>query len=223
MSIEHIKKLVINKYEEYKTIYKEFNENNEDNEIFIDLDIFICNLLSEYDENKVMYLISKYFYNENKIIETKHNETPKYKELKERRNDSKFIYGVKTRDKACIICNIDDCHKSSYQVCHIFDFSNCETDQEKYDINNGILLCSNMHKYLDSKLNLLNFDIIPEQTKCNSSILEHYIVKVSFNNELSSFTFYKKYNGKEIKFNKDNIFYFNKRNKFNALKNHIQA
>ena len=95
---------------------------------------------------------------------------------------------------------------SSYQVAHIFDFSKCENIEEKYDINNGLLMCANMHKYFDDSL--LKFVI-------DGVVDYNYIVKIVFCDSMIDYGFYKKYNGKQIQLNKKNIIYIEKKNNSN--------
>ena len=194
MSLAYIKQLVSNKYEEI------YNVNNNNSDIYKsnEIEYFIYNLLENYDKNKVMYIIKDLFE-----IEFEYSN-----ELQTQvcRNDDEFKKAVKDRYKTCIICDIYDCHKSSYQVAHIFYFSKCETEVEKYDVNNGILLCSNMHKYFDDSL--LKFVLDGE---CD----DNYLVNIVFCNTMCDYMFYKKYNGKKILFNKENILYIEKKNNSN--------
>ena len=192
MSLEHIKQLVYTKYDEIyntKIIYYEPK---------IEIEKFIYDLLEKYDNNKVMYIIKELFN-----IEFKYNELESSKIC---RNDDEFKKAVFERDKTCIICDTYDCHKSSYQVAHIYDFSKCETELEKYDVNNGILLCANMHKYFDDLL----MKFIPDGIFDNN-----YVVKIVFCETMSDYICYKKYNGKKLSFNKDNIIYIEKKNNSN--------
>jgi predicted restriction endonuclease len=191
MSLAYIKQLVSNKYEE---IYN-LNNNNTDIYKSNEIEYFIYDLLENYDKNKVMYIIKDLFE-----IEFKYSDDLQTQVC---RNDDEFKKAVKDRYKTCIICDIYECHKSSYQVAHIFDFSKCKTEEEKYDVNNGILLCSNMHKYFDNLL--LKFVVDDE---CN----DNNLVKISFCDTMCDYIFYKKYNGKKILFNKENIEYIKKKN-----------
>ena len=194
MSLAYIKQLVSNKYEEIYNV----NNNNPDIYKSNEIEYFIYNLLENYDKNKVMYIIKDLFE-----IEFEYSN-----ELQTQvcRNDDEFKKAVKDRYKTCIICDIYDCHKSSYQVAHIFDFSKCETEEDKYNVNNGILLCSNMHKYFDDSL--LKFVV---DSECD----DNYIVNIVFCDTMSDYMFYKKYNGKKILFNKENILYIEKKNNIN--------
>jgi hypothetical protein len=194
MSLAYIKQLVSNKYEEIYNV----NNNNPDIYKSNEIEYFIYNLLENYNKNKVMYIIKDLFE-----IEFEYSN-----ELQTQvcRNDDEFKKAVKDRYKTCIICDIYDCHKSSYQVAHIFDFSKCETEVEKYDVNNGILLCSNMHKYFDDSL--LKFVLDGE---CD----DNYLVKIVFCDTMCDYMFYKKYNGNQILFNKENILYIEKKNNSN--------
>jgi len=191
MSLAYIKQLVSNKYEEI------YNLNNNNTDIYKSnkIEYFIYNLLENYDKNKVMYIIKDLFEIEFEYCDDL--------QLQVCRNDDEFRKAVKDKYKTCIICDIYDCYKSSYQVAHIFDFSKCETEEEKYDVNNGILLCSNMHNYFDD----LDLKFVVDD-ECN----DNNLVKISFCDTMCDHIFYKKYNGKKILFNKENIEYIKKKN-----------
>ena len=199
-SIENIKNSIYNKYCEIKDKY--------DEETYNEFDIFTENILNKYKdniyENVVLYFLKYYFNIEYQV--SKEKELEESKQLQVCRNDDEFKKAVKDRYKTCIICDIYECHKSSYQVAHIFDFSKCETEVEKYDVNNGILLCSNMHKYFDDSL--LKFVLDGD---CD----DNYLVNIVFCNTMCDYMFYKKYNGKKILFNKENILYIEKKNNSN--------
>jgi len=203
MSLEYINELVNNKYNELcniKTI------NNNDSIISQNLEQFIYDNLNKYNKTKFMYFIKHYFNIEIDYIEDDVTNIDTL-ELKICRNDEAFKKKVNDLYKTCIICDVGDCHKSAYEVAHILDFSKCETINEKYDVNNGILLCANMHKYFDSKNELLKFNIISNIID-DSNIV---ICKIVFCDSLLTSNYYKKYNGKQIKFNKQNILYLNKK------------
>ena len=191
MSLVHIKQLINNKYNE---IY-DINNTKSDIDISSDLECFIYDLLEKYDKHKVMYFIKELF-----DIEFKYEDALK---LQVCRNDDEFKKAVKDKYKTCIICDSSDCHKSSYQVAHIFDFSKCETELEKYDVNNGLLMCSNMHKYFDDSLLKFVLDSVYDDI---------YLVKIVFCESMCDYTFYKKYNGKQLQFTKENIMYIEKKN-----------
>jgi predicted restriction endonuclease len=199
-SIENIKNSIYNKYCEIKDKY--------DEETYNEIDIFTENILNKYKdniyENVVLYFLKYYFDIEYQV--SKYKDLEESTQLQVCRNDDEFKKAVKDRYKTCIICDIYDCHKSSYQVAHIFDFSKCETELEKYDVNNGILLCSNMHKYFDDSL--LKFVVDGEYD-------DNYLVNIVFCDSMCDYMFYKKYNGKKILFNKENIVYIEKKNNSN--------
>ena len=199
-SIENIKNSIYNKYCEIKDKY--------DEETYNMFDIFTETILNKYKdtiyENVVLYFLKYYFDIEYQV--SKYKDLEESTQLQVCRNDDEFKKAVKDRYKTCIICDIYDCHKSSYQVAHIFDFSKCETELEKYDVNNGILLCSNMHKYFDDSL--LKFVVDGEYD-------DNYLVNIVFCDSMCDYMFYKKYNGKKILFNKENIVYIEKKNNSN--------
>ena len=78
------------------------------------------------------------------------------KESKDSRQDEEFKKAVKTRyNNKCIITghNVVIC-----DVAHIIEFSKCKTLNEKYDINNGLLLSTEMHRLF----NIYYFSINPD-------------------------------------------------------------
>lgn len=196
MSLEYIKQLIDNKYNELYDI-NNINKTKSDIHISNELEYFIYDLLEKYNKNKVIYFIKELFNIEfNDDIEDE-------LQLQVSRNDDEFRKAVKEKYKTCIICDIKDCHKSAYQVAHIYDFAKCENIQEKYDINNGLLMCSNMHKYFDDSLLKLVLDRV---------IDDDYLVKIVFCNSMNDYEFYKKYNNKIIQLNKENMLYIEKKN-----------
>ena len=198
MSLGYIKRLVNNKYDE---LYNG-DDTIQDDIISKEIENFIYELLDKYDKNKVMYFIKELF-----DIEFKYIDDNQLK-LQVCRNDDEFRKAVKDKYKTCIICDVNDCHKSVYEVAHIFDFSKCDNDDEKYDINNGLLMCSNMHKYFDDFL--LKFDL-------DSVNGDNYLVKIVFCDTMNEYSFYKKYNGKQIQFNKENLLYLERKNNVKCL------
>jgi predicted restriction endonuclease len=202
MSIEYINELVNNKYDELYTIENEADKSK-------NLEKFIYDCLDKYNKNKVMYFIKQLFDIEIQYIEENLYELEN-SQLKICRNDTEFKKSVHDLYKTCIICDIGDCHKSAYEVAHIWDFSKCDFNESKYDVNNGILLCANMHKYFDSKCGLLKFEVISNSNINNNS--NTVICRVVFCESISNSSYYKKYNGKQIKFNKQNIMYLEKKN-----------
>ena len=200
MSLEYIKELVNNKYIELYNI-KDVEEKAKN------LEEFIYDSLDKYNKNKVMYFIKELFDIDVQYIEEDiHKENT---QLNICRNDNEFKKEVHNLYKTCIICDIGDCHKSAYEVAHIWDFAKCDSNESKYDVNNGILLCANMHKYFDSKCGLLKFELI---SNINSDTNNTNMCKVVFCESISDSSYYKKYNGKQIKFNKKNIMYLEKKN-----------
>jgi predicted restriction endonuclease len=197
MSLSHIKQLINNKYNEVYDINNiNINKSKTDINVSTEMEWFIYDLLEKYDKNKVMYFIKELF-----DIEFKYEDSLK---LQVCRNDYEFRKAVKDKYKNCIICDKNsECDESVYDVAHIFDFSKCETELEKYDVNNGIILCANMHKRFDKSL--LKFVI-------DSVYDDIYLVKIVFCEKLCDYMFYKKYNGKQLQFTKENIMYIEKKN-----------
>ena len=203
MSLEYINELVNNKYDEL------YNIENEE-EKAKNLENFIYDSLNKYNKNKVMYFIKQLFDIEIQYIEEDLYESENT-QLKICRNDKEFKKSVIDLYKTCIICDSGDCHKSAYEVAHIWDFAKCNSLESKYDVNNGILLCANMHKYFDSKCRLMKFEVISNINDNSNTVM----CKVVFCESILNSSYYKKYNGKQIKFNKQNIMYLDKKNLIN--------
>jgi len=210
--MKFIKDLVNNKYDEINNMENKADEADKAKNI----EKFIYDCLDKYDKNKVMYFIKTLFdikieYVEENIAKTENTQ------IKVCRNDTEFKKAVNELYKTCIICDIGDCHKSAYEVAHIWDFAKCDTPEQKYDVNNGILLCANMHKYFDSKCGLLKLEPVSHiDDNCNDNCKNTVICKVVFCESISDSSYYKKYNGKQIKFNKQKIMYLEKKNLENS-------
>ena len=130
-------------------------------------------LLLEMDVEFLNYV----FYNERKYI---HEET----EECVKRRDDKFRKEVKRRYKSCIITG------KSVRICevaHIVPFSE-STKFEKYDPDNGILLCRELHNLFDTK----SYDLkINPDTQC-IELSDEILLDEGFQD-------YHQYNGKQLK------------------------
>ncbi len=103
-------------------------------------------------------------------------------EEKKIRNDDTFKEEVINKYKRCIITN-----KPIYvcEVAHIFPFANCD-ENEKYDKDNGILLCRELHKLFDDNLMIIDYNTL----------------KLTFNEKIlndDSLVDYHKYNNTTLK------------------------
>lgn len=77
-------------------------------------------------------------------------------EQREKRKDAEFKKNVRTRyNNECIITGTD----IPVQVCHIIPFSQCDSN-EKYNINNGILLRDDIHMLFDNGYIKINPDTL---------------------------------------------------------------
>jgi predicted restriction endonuclease len=205
MSLEYLKQLITTKYNEIYNV----DSNKTDIQLSTEMENFIYMLLEEYDKNEVMYIIKELFDIEFKYIDEDEDEENIQNKIC--RNDEEFKKTVKDRYKTCIICdNNSECDESVYEVAHILDFSKCETELEKYDVNNGLLMCANMHKRFDKFLLKFVIDGVVD-----GIINNNYIVKIMFCDSMIDYGFYKKYNDKEIQLNKENIIYIKKKNNSN--------
>ena len=103
-------------------------------------------------------------------------------ELREkRRKQDEFHKQLITRDKNCVISN-----KTSLvcQACHIIPYALCN-ENEKYDINNGLLLSADIHILFDKYMISIN--------PITSTI---YLINELLNDEM-----YNKYHNKKITLN----------------------
>lgn len=111
-----------------------------------------------------------------------------YFEITEKRiGQNKFRHEIIERDKYCVLTksNSDMC-----EACHIISYNECNASN-KYDINNGILLESGLHKLFDKYL----WSVNPTTQK------------VEVSNKLlndNSYWLINKYNNNKLNFN-DNI------------------
>jgi len=69
---------------------------------------------------------------------------------------------IKKFDSKCALLGIDS---KLCDAAHIFPYSECKNNKEKYDVNNGILLSATLHKAYDR-----NYFLIDENT-CKIKIL----------------------------------------------------
>jgi predicted restriction endonuclease len=186
------------------TIYKKYIDTKDkyDEETVYKVIDFINTIFEEYKYssflNMVHSLINEYFDIEYDIIDDLNYKKTEQKKIS--REDTFFKLKVWERDQNCILCdsNSGECDEIVYEVAHIYNFAECETDTERYDPYNGILLCANMHKRFDK--NKLDF-VVNENT-----------VNAIFCEDMKNSSIYKKYNGKEMtNFNKGNLYYLEKR------------
>ena len=118
------------------------------------------------------------------------------------RDDNEYRELVKLRFGKCIICQKQECHISCCQVAHIYDFSKCvknNDEESKYDVNNGLLMCSNTHLMFDK--HLLKLKIIDASNA---------MVSIEIDKTLKDCNIYR-YNGQIITLFKENMKYLEKR------------
>lgn len=147
---------------------------------------------NNYDKNYLDYLfytLKKYEFNEENNIKKDNNII----EEKIKRLDYNFKKSVKSFYKTCIITN-----RSQYvcEVAHIYPFVDSELE-DKYNPNNGILLCRDLHKLFDDKLikiNPNNYQLILSQ-----EILDDKTLKI-----------YHQYHNKILNIKKESKYYFDK-------------
>ena len=205
MSLDKIKMLLCDEYNKYISINSKYDnkiDNDIDNstkdvEIFSSL--FINNLLKHFNNTDV-FLSINLFCKENNIENNfNFNNDNTNTMIKEIRNDSTFKKKVRERDQKCRVCN----NNGNYcDVAHIFDFGNKNIyDNEKYDPNNGLLLCPTIHRLFDKK----DLKFIKENNK--------YIIKI--NDKYNDDETLKPINGKTILLSNEEIYYLEK--KYNTI------
>ena len=114
------------------------------------------------------------------------HEVKKYCFTEVRTGQHNFRDSIIKRDNFCILSNK---HSTICQASHILDFKNSD-NQEKYDINNGLLLSNDLHKAFDNNFFTFNHDT------CRLEILYDIIKKKNIDiNDL----YIKQYEGKYIK------------------------
>lgn len=159
----------------YDKIYEEIAIANDNNKLDDYIENFDCakNNITYQMLLFIVYDQFKYIYKNNKI-----------EERIKREHQVKFRKELEDRYKKCIITGRG---VHFYEACHIIPF--CESDNKNmYDINNGILLSSELHKLFDKHLISIND---------NKVVISKEILNNSNNIDISQ------YNGKQLYLNKE--------------------
>lgn len=98
-----------------------------------------------YDEEDLNLI----FYDFNQIY---NNDSKTFESREKRINQDKFREKIIKRDKCCILSNS---HPDMCEACHIIPYSE-SNEEQKYDINNGILLERGLHSLFDKYLWSIN-------------------------------------------------------------------
>ena len=137
-------------------------------------------LLETFPEERVKFAMYNRF-------EYLHSST----EEKEKRIDQEsFKRDLIERYKTCIVTNI------SYKVCqacHIIPHSKCD-NKDKYNVNNGLLLRSDLHILFDNDNLKINPDTL--QVELSNEILNDNDMKI-----------YHEFNGKKLNINENSVVY----------------
>jgi hypothetical protein len=143
----------------------------------------------DYDLIKfVMYEKFGYIHDSIKLFDLKENRL--YQNI--------FRKSLIDRYKTCVISNDGEI---VCEACHIIPYVDCNKN-EKYDINNGILLTSSLHKLFDTYM----FSINPDDKRV------HFNKKILNDNNYCNHT---KYSGEVVKLNNETCRYLkNHYNKF---------
>lgn len=160
---------------------------------------YITYLFNKYDIPKVVYCL-KEFYDIN--IESIDNINSDNYTTQIIRNDKDYRNSVIAKYSGkCVICNSGECVPECCNVAHIWDFALCDTT-EKYNPDNGLILCANIHLLFDSGLIML-------EPNLNSTLSG--IVSIRLHDKLKNSKYYK-YNGQMITLSPENIPFIIKRN-----------
>ncbi len=125
--------------EDYKTVlYNEAIKNLK--KCVPDYSNLSCNEIIDYKEYLKQQLLSGMNINDDEIVKRKYQHI--------------FRKEICERDQKCMLCNITV--PSVLEAAHIKPYKVCANDIERYDEDNGILLCSNHHKMFDRCL--ITFD-----------------------------------------------------------------
>lgn len=127
----------IDKLEYFKPYldFKDFKNNNN----------FFNNIL-------LIALNNKEKNNNNKIISISNDFT-----LRNIRNDEEYKRNIKSMYSEC---QVSGYHILGCEVAHIWEFKDCETNDDKYNKFNGLLLKSQIHKYWDANYLIINYDLV---------------------------------------------------------------
>ena len=159
----------------YDTIYEEISIAYNNNKLDEYIENFDC-IKNNITYQMLLFIVYdkfKYIYKNTKI-----------EERIKRDHQRKFRKELENRYNFCIITGRGE---EFYEACHIVPF--CESDNKNmYDINNGILLSSELHKLFDKHLISIND---------NKVVISNKILINSNNIDII------KYNGKQLYLNKE--------------------
>jgi predicted restriction endonuclease len=160
---------------EFDNVYNEMKKVGADN-----IEKYIENYESDNTTVEMLLFIAYDIY--------KYNPTKQLMEQKLKRQfQKKFRSQLEKRYEQCVISGDD---LEMCEACHIVPF--CESDYtQMYDVNNGLLLTGSLHKLFDKYLLSIN-----ESGKIVLS--KEILLKQSYKN-------YHKYNGLQLKLNKETL------------------
>jgi hypothetical protein len=157
------------------------NKENYDNEEMLKLYRYLIDIYWKEDVDLVMMDEFQFEYN---------GGIQSCMDCRERRNgQSKFRKRIIEKYKKCLITGIGP---MACEACHIKSFMG-STDLEKYDIDNGLLLCANLHKLFDKYLISIN------PSTCR--------MEISIKLDIEDYKELEKYKNKKIKINEKTIEY----------------
>jgi hypothetical protein len=157
--------------------YIDENQNLSKNEIY-------KNLLLEYDENDIKFIFLDIYDID---IESEIKDD-KYEVKKKRDYQYQLrIESLSKYDNKCVISGKDK--KLLLEVAHIKPVSECETNTEKMDVNNTLLLWIDLHKFFDAYLISINPDTCMVEVK-DDYFMEYNGLKLNLNNETKKYLKY---------------------------------
>lgn len=149
--------------------------------------------------NFIFYDKFEYEYIEDEIIEQQIIENENKEETieeREKRQDTLYRNIIQNKYKRCMITG-----KPLFvsQVAHIYPHKLCN-QEEKYDINNGLLLSAELHILFDSTDNKLKIDPETQIISFSKEILED-----------ETMSYYRQYHNKKINLDDKQIYYLKKK------------
>ena len=139
------------------------------------------NQITELNKNKIVKNYKKYGYDDynemcldlNLLLETKYQNIRLVSSKLKRDGQKKFREEILKRDKKCVISGEGEL---SCEAAHIKPFNNCK-EEDKYDLNNGLLLGSSIHKLFDKYLWSINNNKVVVSNKILNNSAYYYINK----------------------------------------------
>lgn len=150
------------KYEELSFNLNKFLEKH---------DYLYNNFIEEYIYNYLIYdlkeqkpleddnMINEMVYLWKKIFSEIKSENNINYSIKQRRTDETFKKEIRKRENnKCQVSGYYDTFKN-FECAHIYEFSECNNDYEKYDMTNGLLLRTDIHRAWDAGYLIIEYNL----------------------------------------------------------------